>query len=131
MEGKAVVKTQSMLGDLVELLAKAILSGIGVAIAMSLAILALSASAQAAGETQAGIEVIETSFRGNQPGSVAPTPSNDAQAASVGALWATGKAPGPPDEATLQMLLGLIALMSAALVAVIGRVDMALADRGV
>ena len=48
MEGKAAARIQGALGDLVELFAKALLSGIGVAVALSIAILALSAAAQAA-----------------------------------------------------------------------------------
>lgn len=48
MEGKAAKRVDGALGDLVELFAKALLSGIGVAVALSLAILALSATAQTA-----------------------------------------------------------------------------------
>jgi hypothetical protein len=77
MQGK--VTAQGALGDLVELFAKALLSGIGVAVALSLAILALSATAQASPDEPE---------RGNQPWSVAPTPPQDADAAGVGALWA-------------------------------------------
>src|SRR5438132_14404522 len=53
MAGKTAEVTKSAIVDFIELLAKALLSGIGVAVAMSLAILALSATAQAAGMVSA------------------------------------------------------------------------------
>lgn len=73
MEGKAVVRTQAGLGDLVEILAKALLSGIGVAVAMSLAILALCATAQAASlnDPKTGALLIRTATAGEYV--VAPT----------------------------------------------------------
>ncbi|MGZ5080935.1 MAG: hypothetical protein ACXWHZ_16140 [Usitatibacter sp.] len=146
MEGKVVVRTQAGIGDLVEILAKALLSGIGVAVAMSLAILALCAAAQAATLDESKTE----------PWSVAPTPPHYAQAAGVGALWARTDMANLMDAAareadpaelrpavmivtvpqdsgdgmrhsqsdtasTLNLLLGLIALMSIGMVAVVGR----------
>lgn len=81
MEGMTGVTTRAAIGGLLEILARALLSGIGVAVAMSLAILALCATTQAA-----TLNDPET-----EPWSVALTTSHEAQAADVGALWA--KAP--------------------------------------
>jgi hypothetical protein len=136
MKGRIAVR--EVLADFTELLAKALLSGIGVAVAMSLAIVALSSTAQAAepGDSHAllfptGIAgeyaiapTADAAARGNPPGSAAPMPSPVVQA-GVGALWASGRSAEPADEAdpaaTVQFLLGLFALLCAGMMSVLGR----------
>jgi len=132
MDSKAIPNRTlvGLIGDMAELLARAFFGGLAAAVAMGAAILALSASAQASPHTAAypplGI-VITASASGNKPWSAAPTPVVDQTSAGVGALWA--KAPSQDFEASsgsddasdaLQLLLGLVALLSAGMVAVVG-----------
>lgn len=130
MKGRMAVT--EVLADFTELLAKALLSGIGVAVAMSLAIVALSSAAQAAEPDDPPSQALlfptgiagEYALAPTEPGSVAPTPSPVVQA-GVGALWAKARQASPLDEAdtpaTLQFLMGLFALLSAGMMSVLGR----------
>lgn len=132
MDGKATTQPRrtllELVGDMAELVARAFLSGIAAAVAMSLAILALSATAQATTPNEA----VVPGTSGNQPWSVAPAPDADRNAAGAGALWATPKIAGRRDEpaqtdaaATLQLVLGLLALLAAGIVAVVSRIEAA------
>jgi hypothetical protein len=136
MKGRIAVR--EVLADFTGLLAKALLSGIGVAVAMSLAIVALSSTAQAAEPDRPPSQALlfptgiageyapapaaGTAARGNLPGSAAPMPSPVVQA-GVGALWARDAEPAEETDsaATVQFLLGLFALLSAGMMSVLGR----------
>ena len=95
MDSKAIPNRTvvGLIGDMAELLARAFFGGLAAAVAMGAAILALSASAQAS------------------PHTAAFPPLGYVVAASSGS-----------DDASdaLQLLLGLVALLSAGVVAVVG-----------
>ncbi len=79
MDGEAAGGTRAVVTDLVELVAKALLSGIGVAVAMSVAILALSTGAQAASPNDARTGTLL--LRGEAAGDLAPAPTVETQVA--------------------------------------------------
>ena len=130
MDGKAIPNRTlvGLIGDMAELVARAFFGGLAAAVAMGAAILALSASAQASTQTAAYTplgDFVTASASGNKTWSAAPTPVVDHTSAGVGALWAKGTSEGfeassSSDESAdaLQLLLGLVALLSAAMVAV-------------
>jgi hypothetical protein len=145
-----MAKRKSGIGDFLELGANAFASGLLVAIALAVITLLLATSSQAAkpDEAKTGARqetIVVSGVRGDQPWSVALTPSPDSDAAGVGALWARTKIAALRDEITrgadvadirakvvpiaivqhtparLQFLLGLLALATAGIAAVAGR----------
>jgi len=123
-------------GDFIVLGVRALLSGVAVALALGFAAIVLASNARAAGAAAgaASTDAAGTSggaaltrhtnaaqARGTPPWSAALAPSSP-KASGAGALWAREKAASPAQTAaTLQILLGLLALSAAAVVAVIGR----------
>ncbi|HUJ00138.1 MAG TPA: hypothetical protein VLY46_07885 [Usitatibacter sp.] len=119
-------------GDFIVLGVRALLSGVAVALALGFAAIVLASNARAAGAastdatgTSGGAALTRhtnaAQARGTPPWSAALAPSSP-KASGAGALWAREKAASPAQTAaTLQILLGLLALSAAAVVAVIGR----------
>ncbi|QJR15948.1 hypothetical protein [Usitatibacter palustris] len=108
----------ALLADILQLMGKAIASGVAVGIAAALVVLGLATTAQAA-EPLDRMHAVNATGERPKPGSMAPTlPPIEGGPSSVGALWATHPQDG---ESTLQVLLGVFALAAAGMVAVIGR----------
>jgi len=124
MEGKTTPNRTliGLVGDMAELLARAFFGGLAAAVAMAAAILLLSTSAQAqpfAASHPALDAIVATSASFDEPRSAAPTPVAGRKSAGAGALWARRST----DDAAgaLPLLLGLVALLSAGTVAVVGQ----------